>query len=173
MVQRGLPRRPRRGREDGGVHLHPGWDAERRDGRADGGADIAGGAVASGKEDQVNTVRGQLAGQPVRVGGRRASGRPVPQHHRGEARCPRLILAQVARAGQHLELRQVRRDALQRDGGPRASPGSRAQGQRALDRLGSVGAFQPDTTTETSHRVDDQAQPAFSSAGTGRITHAP
>ena len=91
----------RAGREDAGVHLHAGRDAEHGSAVADDVVDVARRAVAAGEEDQVDAAREQLRSGGARVGGARRRPPDVPlQHDRVEAVRDGQIGAHLARRGQ-------------------------------------------------------------------------
>jgi len=140
------------------VHLHARGNAERGHRGADGAADVARGAVATGEQQQVHRQRRERSRE--RDGVRRTGlrGNRAARQLDGEAGLARRILAHGTGAGVDADAPGQRREHAQRAHG--AGMGARLGA--ALTRLGhdrgTVAALQPHGAADAGQRIHDQPE---------------
>jgi len=139
------------------VDFDPGGDAQRRLRQADGLVDVAGRAIAAGKEQQVHTPVVHLPGSAAGVPGRCRTGRDLADDGRLEPGGPRRVLAHLTGVGDDLQPFNLLQ-ARQRLDGAVVGVGLGPQLPRPPLNLGPVAAFEAHPPAEAGHGVDDQAQ---------------
>ena len=154
---RHVPRRLRRGAENGRVHLHSGRNPQYRRPAAHRRRDVAGGAVAPGEEDQRRSGGLHRPGGAFGVlcGGGRGPHRNGLDAEPGPAGG---VFAHLPRRGQQIEVGKGGRQAAQGPGGSFLGDGGRPQllGPPAGNPVRSVKA---DRAAHPRNGVDDQPQP--------------